>query len=91
MSGFLMVQAGAGFLFRVTDFIDHQEFRLHERFELPVQAIGVDGLGQSLGQVHGGREVNAVTELCGAHAQTDRQVRLADARRPQQNQIAAFV
>ena len=65
---------------QVTDFIDNQQLGLHQRVELPVERVGIDGFGQSISEVHRRGKVNAVPHFGDQHSQRDGQVSLAGAR-----------
>lgn len=48
--------------------IDDQQLRLHQRLDLAMQPILIDGLGQLVSQVGGRCEVDAVFQLTSSHA-----------------------
>lgn len=75
---------------QVTDLVDDQQFRLHQRVDLAMQPVLVHGLGQPVGQIDGGGEVDAMAHLAGRYAQRDLQMRLPHARRPEQPDVASF-
>lgn len=66
---------------QAADFVGDQQFGLHQRIELSMEQIGIDGSRQSLGQIHRGGEVNAIPHFSDEHSKGDGQTRFSRSRR----------
>lgn len=75
---------------QVTNLVDDEQFRLHQRVQFAMQPIAIDGAGELAGQIHGGGEIDPVAHFGYLHAQRDRQMGLAHPGRPQEDQVSPF-
>ena len=74
----------------VADLVDDEQLGLHQRVELAMQTVAVDGLGEFVRQVHRVGEVHAMPHLGDLHAERDGEVCLADTGWSEQHDVAAF-
>ncbi len=78
-------------LAEISDLIDDHHFRMHQLIDLPVKPVVGERHRQPTGHIHDIGEAGAMPQLARQNSQGNRQVRLSDPCRPQEDEVSALI